>query len=202
MKNDLTIIHRLLDGNLPDGERERLLRQVQADPVLSREYQAMNEALGTLGRAGRKEPPADFTRSVMARLPRKRAPFFARAKEFLFGSRVLRWNLASAAAVLLFAIVAAVMVTSRRPDTVIVRLDLQAPNARQVAVAGDFNKWSTGTHVMTRKNGTWTIELPLQPGVYAYMFIVDSEQWITDPRAEAYRDDGFGNRNAVVRVKI
>jgi anti-sigma factor RsiW len=202
MKNDLTVIHRLLDGGLSEEERTRLLRQVQADPVLSKEYQIMTETLGTLGHAKKMEPPAGFTQSVMARLPRKKVPLPVRIREFLFGSRVLRWNLASAVAVLLIAVVAALMIPTKRSDTVIVRLDLQAPNARQVAVAGDFNKWSTGSHVMTRKNGTWTIELPLRPGVYSYMFVVDNEQWVTDPGAEAYRDDGFGSRNAVVRVKI
>lgn len=202
MKNDLAIIHRLLDGNLTAEERDRLLRQVREDPVLSAEHRAVTDALEALSRAGSKEPPRDFTRAVMARLPRRKASAGARIREFLFGGRVLRWNIASAAAVLLIAALAATMMMTSKRDTVIVRLDLTAPGARRVAVAGDFNRWSTGAHVMTRQNGTWSIELPLRPGVYTYMFIVDDRLWVTDPRAEAYRDDGFGNRNAVVRVKI
>jgi 1,4-alpha-glucan branching enzyme len=83
-----------------------------------------------------------------------------------------------------------------------VRLTLVAPAARQVSVAGDFNKWQTTTHVMQRENGMWTIEIPLQPGRYSYMFVVDGSMWITDPHAESYSDDGFGYRNAVMQVAI
>jgi hypothetical protein len=34
------------------------------------------------------------------------------------------------------------------------------------------------------------------------MFVVDGTAWVTDPDAESFQDDGFGNRNAVVRVSI
>lgn len=204
MKNERSIIHLTLDGDLPAEERVRLLKRIESDPVLSKEYHALAEALGTLGREGRREPPPAFTRSVLARLPRRKAPLRERMMKLFFGGRVLRWNLASAVAVLLIVALAAVLATTRQSDndTVTVRLNVQAPNARQVAVAGDFNKWDPGVNVMSRENGAWTIELPLRPGVYAYMFIVDNEQWITDPQAETHRDDGFGNRNAVMRVRI
>jgi hypothetical protein len=33
------------------------------------------------------------------------------------------------------------------------------------------------------------------------MFVVDGKAWVTDPKAETYRDDGFGNKNAVMRVR-
>ena len=32
------------------------------------------------------------------------------------------------------------------------------------------------------------------------MFLVDGFQWVTDPQASHYSDDGFGNRNAVLAV--
>jgi hypothetical protein len=32
------------------------------------------------------------------------------------------------------------------------------------------------------------------------MFVVDGATWTTDPHAEAYRDDGFGNQNAIVDI--
>lgn len=201
MTTDRSLIHRLLDADLPKEEQKELLRRIEADPILQAEYRSLQDALEVLDREGGVEPPREFTRSVLARLPKKKAPAGARIREFLFGSRVLRWNLASATAVALIAI-AAVILLQRKPETVLVRLEIAAPSAQRVAVAGDFNKWSAATHVMTRQNGTWAIELPLRPGVYAYMFIVDNEQWITDPGAAAYRDDGFGNRNAVMRVAL
>jgi 1,4-alpha-glucan branching enzyme len=83
-----------------------------------------------------------------------------------------------------------------------VRLTFVAPTAQHVSVAGDFNKWRTDSHVMTRENGRWTIELPLKPGIYSYMFIIDGAHWVTDPQADSYRDDGFGYKNAVMRISL
>jgi hypothetical protein len=46
----------------------------------------------------------------------------------------------------------------------------------------------------------WTGRVPLQPGVHQYMFVIDGTEWVTDPGAERWSDDGFGNRNAVLAV--
>ena len=82
-------------------------------------------------------------------------------------------------------------------------MNLHAPEAHHVSVAGTFNKWKVDANVLTKQeNGVWTISIPLKPGEYNYMFVVDGKAWVTDPNAETYRDDGFGNKNAVVRVKI
>jgi 1,4-alpha-glucan branching enzyme len=56
--------------------------------------------------------------------------------------------------------------------------------------------------MVRRDGGVWTVDIPLRPGVYSYMFVVDGTAWVTDPDAESFQDDGFGNRNAVVRVSI
>jgi hypothetical protein len=40
----------------------------------------------------------------------------------------------------------------------------------------------------------------LQPGTYSYMFVVDGERWVTDPYASNFRNDGFGQKNAVLRI--
>jgi 1,4-alpha-glucan branching enzyme len=134
-------------------------------------------------------------------------------KDFFLGSRVLRWNVASATALAIIAIVA-LMVVSRGPretainvaeptaPTVIVRLTFNSPQAHRVAVAGDFNKWKTDADEMKKTNGVWSIDLKLTPGVYTYSFIVDEKSWVPDPGAEVFQDDGFGSRNAVLRVNI
>ena len=87
-------------------------------------------------------------------------------------------------------------------SVVTVRLNLYAPQAKNVAVSGDFNKWRVDSDVMSRQDGgVWTIDIKLKPGVYTYMFVVDGKAWVTDPDAETYQDDGFGNKNAVMRVR-
>jgi hypothetical protein len=76
-----------------------------------------------------------------------------------------------------------------------------APDAGSVSVAGDFNEWSEDTFHLRDPDGdgVWTGRLPVSVGLHKYMFVVDGE-WVTDPQAERYVDDGFGNRNALLSV--
>jgi 1,4-alpha-glucan branching enzyme len=84
---------------------------------------------------------------------------------------------------------------------VYVQFMLDAPGAQSVAVGGDFDAWG-GTHTLEDPDGdgVWTGRVPVGPGLHTYMFLVDGSQWVTDPRASHYSDDGFGNRNAVLAV--
>jgi hypothetical protein len=87
-------------------------------------------------------------------------------------------------------------------DPVPVRFVLPAAGAREVAVAGEFNGWDASRTPLNDDDGDGVFHttLSLERGAYAYMFVVDGERWVTDPFADAYRDDGFGNRNAVLRI--
>jgi 1,4-alpha-glucan branching enzyme len=84
-------------------------------------------------------------------------------------------------------------------SAITVRLTFHAPEAHSVAVAGKFNKWRTDDE-MKQVDGKWSIDLKLEPGVYAYSFLVDGKAWVPDPGAESYEEDGFGSQNAVLRV--
>jgi hypothetical protein len=83
-----------------------------------------------------------------------------------------------------------------------VRFVLPAEGARSVAVAGDFNGWQVGEVALTdpEGDGVFAATVWLRPGTYAYMFVVDGERWVTDPYASNFRDDGFGQKNAVLRI--
>ncbi|NND83944.1 MAG: hypothetical protein HKN46_02225, partial [Acidimicrobiia bacterium] len=84
---------------------------------------------------------------------------------------------------------------------VYVQFVLDAPGANSVAVAGDFSEWEPEyTLEDVDGDGVWTGRVPVRPGVHSYMFLIDGTEWQTDPRAERYSDDGFGNRNAVLAV--
>jgi 1,4-alpha-glucan branching enzyme len=137
-------------------------------------------------------------------------------REFLFGIRMLRWNMASALALSVIVLVTAVTVSRMHRGTtepiiassgqdeaaIPVRLTFHAPRAQRVAVAGDFNKWKTDAHEMKRTDGTWSIDLKLKPGVYSYSFVVDGTSWVPDPGADFYEEDGYGSRNSILRIAI
>ena len=212
---DKEIIHRLLDNDLGLDEEKMLMEQVQADPALREEFDSLTEALCVVETSERIPAPPFFTAEVMRRLPPRKANLGSRMQGFLFKGRVFKWNMAAALATV--GLVALVLtqvvhiynrpvetaVVPRQDQVVTVMMNLYAPQAHHVAVAGTFNKWKVAANVLTKQeNGVWTINIPLKPGEYNYMFIVDGKAWVTDPNAEAYHDDGFGYKNAVVRVKI
>ena len=87
------------------------------------------------------------------------------------------------------------------PQTTLVRLVIMQPGAKTVQVAGDFNGWNPAhTSLEQISDGAWAVTIPLKPGRYAYMFVVDGQRWMVDPFAAEQKDDGFGSRNAVLDV--
>jgi hypothetical protein len=79
------------------------------------------------------------------------------------------------------------------------RFVVYAPGAREVRLAGEFTAWQPAVPLADRGHGIWEATLLLPPGRHAYMFVVDGT-WTTDPLAPAFRDDGFGSKNAVMEL--
>lgn len=78
---------------------------------------------------------------------------------------------------------------------------LSRPNAKRVALVGDFDEWSPSAVRMTRDaSGTWTATVPMTPGRHAYAFVVDDSVWVTDPRAPLERDADYGRDHSIVVV--
>jgi hypothetical protein len=174
-------------------------------------------------RVPRPAVPAGFVQGVLDRVvpvPMAPAsmPAWRRLADRLVAPRTLQWNAASAiAAVGIVALLTSglVMELTRSPnavsgslavvdspETVLVRLVVVVPDASMVEVAGDFNGWDPArTPLAAAGNGAWTVMLPLEPGRYEYMFVVNGEQWIADPFAVERSDDGFGSQNAVLDVR-
>ncbi|MFA6004607.1 MAG: glycogen-binding domain-containing protein [Elusimicrobiota bacterium] len=59
---------------------------------------------------------------------------------------------------------------------------IPAPKAKTVELIGDFNGWKTGTIAMRRSGKNWEVILPLPPGRYRYLFLVDGQAQF-DPKA-------------------
>ena len=73
----------------------------------------------------------------------------------------------------------------------------QAPTARQVSLAGDFNNWDTKAGPMQRgPDGAWHLSVPLKPGRYEYRFFAD-EVWCDDPAAQQRAANSMGTENCV-----
>lgn len=89
-----------------------------------------------------------------------------------------------------------------RVGAVPVRFMLPAAGATSVSVVGDFNAWQTDVALLddTDGDGVFVTTLLLPRGSYGYMFVIDGARWTLDPHATNTRDDGFGQRNAVIRV--
>ena len=86
------------------------------------------------------------------------------------------------------------------PAGVNIVFSLQAPQAKEVSVYGDFDGWKPfGTPLRRQDGGRWQTAIPLKPGRYQYKFTVDGK-WVTDPAARETVADGHGSMNAVIVV--
>ncbi len=215
MDKEREIIHKILDQEAGEDEKKSIIRSMETDSGLKAEFNALTNTVRLLKEGERREPPAFFTAEVMRKLPKQAASrsMLDWIREFLFNSHMLRWNMATALgmAVIVLVVLVTISRVHREPmmnaagpaeSAVTVRLTFYSPQARTVSVAGDFNKWKTDADEMKGSDGMWSVNLKLKPGVYSYSFIVDGKSWVPDPGADTYEDDGFGSRNAVLRVDI
>jgi hypothetical protein len=84
---------------------------------------------------------------------------------------------------------------------VYVQFVVDAPAAETVHLVGDFTEWQPTVELEDPDgDGVWSGRVPLLPGVHEYMFVIDGADWVTDPNAATYQDDGFGQQNAIVAV--
>jgi 5'-AMP-activated protein kinase regulatory beta subunit len=74
------------------------------------------------------------------------------------------------------------------------------PNARDVALMGDFNNWDPKKHPMKNDgSGIWTKSVILAPGRYEYKFIADGE-WKTDPSNHIKCLNCYGTYNNIISL--
>lgn len=82
-------------------------------------------------------------------------------------------------------------------DGLRVRFRLEAPEAQQVQLMGDFSAWTPLP--MKRSEGAWVLELPITPGIYHFGFMRDG-QWFVPPGAPGIVNDEWGTTNATIVV--
>ena len=221
------LIQRFLDQDLTPDERVAFLRMIDEDPALRRSWLNLELVVAEAGQLPRITPSEQFYRELKAKLASQSLGWWDRLFSVIRAPRTLEWNLAGAMAAACVAIVSVVGLfavlpprvvegptpavpvhtIAARPDQqepkVFVRLILLQPEAASVSVAGDFNGWNPAQTPLERSDGgMWTATIPLKPGRYQYMFVIDGKEWIADPLAEEEATDGFGAHNAVLDVAI
>ncbi len=118
----------------------------------------------------------------------------------------LRWAAIPVAAVLALAVGLSLGLRGRERavrDTVTVQLVFEAPEAQEVSVVGDWNRWDPEAQRMNGPNGDgrWRIEIHVQKGrEFRYQFLVDGEHWLPDPEAPLRVEDGFGGFSSILQI--
>lgn len=176
---------------------------------LRAEEQRLRELLDVV----REEPTVspELYHAVMREVAATPSPLWKRALDWALRPRTIRLSPATGG-LALAALVAALLLlpfgeTPSEPqastaEQVVTRFVFIAPEASSVQITGDFVDWSPDGIPLheERATGIWTVDVPLEPGVYQYSFVIDGQEWRPDPRAVSSVDDGFGRENSVVIV--
>jgi chromosome partitioning protein len=85
------------------------------------------------------------------------------------------------------------------PEGVLFSLD--APDADEVFITGEFTNWSREGIPLERdhSDGLWKTIIDIEPGEYEYRFVVDGV-WIRDPNNKDYIRNEFGQENSLLVV--
>ena len=94
--------------------------------------------------------------------------------------------------------------TQKKPAAQPVQFVLVRPDAKKVAVVGDFNGWDTKHaqyQAQHRGGGVWSVTAPVPPGHHRYSFVVDDSVWVADPSAPKVADNDYGLPNSAIVVE-
>lgn len=88
-----------------------------------------------------------------------------------------------------------------KPSRREVLFSINAPNAREIYVVGDFNNWKTDDVARLAKSddGRWGKKLDLQPGRYKYKFVVDGE-WVLDTQNTEREQNPYGTFDSIIKL--
>ena len=82
-----------------------------------------------------------------------------------------------------------------------VAFSLEAPQASQVSLVGDFNNWDpAATPLAKGAAGRWEAVVALTPGRYQFTYVVDGRRWVRDSSLPQAVGDDFGQPTSVITV--
>jgi 1,4-alpha-glucan branching enzyme len=89
---------------------------------------------------------------------------------------------------------------ARKPAVRRVPFTVKIDDAREVALAADFNGWTPSTTPLRKvQEGAWSATLELPPGEYQYRLVVDG-RWCDHPEAPRRVPNPYGTENCVLTV--
>ena len=91
----------------------------------------------------------------------------------------------------------------RKGTQVKVTFEIPANGGKAVAVLGDFNNWQPDALPMKlrKKDGVFSASTTLEAGqTYQFRYLVDGQQWVTEPEADGVETSPFGEPNAVLQL--
>ena len=218
MKKEKELLHKFIDHELSQEEEREFKARLSKNKSLAEEIERFEGVLSQIEKLDEFVTSEDFTERIIEEVRGKKTRVLEIIKDFFLMPRFLRWRVATLPLVFIF--IAIVSVVSIESYKFLKSMDLSKssqmvpilkeahikfvyhnPGAKNIYLVGDFNKWRVGEiKLLPKGEGFWSISIPLQPGRYQYMFVVNGSRWVLDPLSQGVIDDGFGNKNGVVLV--
>jgi chromosome partitioning protein len=86
------------------------------------------------------------------------------------------------------------------PKLTEVIFSVSAPEAKDVYLVGEFNKWQLNESArMMQNNGTWSSKINLNSGKYRYRFVIDGN-WIEDSNNPFKEVNPYGSVDSLIEI--
>lgn len=126
-----------------------------------------------------------------------------KAKKTLSYKNLTRFTQLLAASII---IIFALSIFSNQPATqkaekfVSYRFVIYKPEAEKVEISGEFTDWKPLKLNKVSQSGYWEAEVKLKPGEYKYFYLINDKKVVADPTSIYKVEDGFGNKNSILKV--
>ena len=209
------LLNPYIDGILDKDTSIQIKKHLESCPDCRKEYLELKDVISSLNILSTQSRPAPetLTQSIMTKITQEKveiqSSWINNLKKRItvprLSFRFAGTAIATAATVLYFAFTFIFNIPSTSPvcsSEVQFSLKLGDKANHIVAIAGDFNSWNHENNLLEDSDGDgiWTGTLKLEPGRYEYMFVLDGKEWVPDPNALRFVNDGFGNRNSILEI--
>lgn len=131
---------------------------------------------------------------------------FPRTKKTISYKKITRFAQVLAASII---IIFAFNIFNNQPNKPVVqkteklsnyRFVIYKPDAKKVEISGEFTNWKPLKLKEINQTGYWEAEMKLKPGEYKYFYLINDKKVVADPTSPYKEEDGFGNKNSILRV--